>query len=594
MPKVLLGKNIIDKPVNWEIEKEKNPHLLVLGTSGCGKTETLKAIIHDLNAAKVPSLIIDFHSEFSGVGDKVLNMRDSGMNPLEFSEHETPESVVYEVSGIIKKIFGLGEIQQSIIRQALKNSYLEMGIDVRREGPAESYPTFSDVKQHIYQLETPSTKRNIESLMSRIDPLFELELFQSSNQIAFSDLLNGTTVVDLKNFPTEEIKSVIAEFFLAKLSYYIYSLEKSKQMKLYVVVDEAHRLMYEGSPLDRFLRESRKYGVGVILASQRPTDFNETVLANAGVLLSFQCTLEKDAVFVGKQLGLDSKKVRNLIEPGIGYVKFSRSDKAERVHITRLQDRMTEEEKAKMKEQAKYSGKKTEKREPQKVVPRVKPEDLLIENDSLGKDGPDEEEVTAERKEPVYDEREEEPQEDALGAEEALAENEDESEDKGREETSDDEAPKKERKRHPDDSGGEKTREELEEEYRKKEIEEELERKKSEAVESDERREKHVHHETHRQSESGGDFSLSKLFFFDNESIGIRPVVRAAFITLMFIAGFWLLIMLNMNCWLFFCLAVLWTPLTAELFRVEGHSKIIFDIFRLIFTLVLVYLFVVF
>jgi DNA segregation ATPase FtsK/SpoIIIE-like protein len=50
MPKVLLGKNIIDRPVYWEIEKEKNPHLLVLGTSGCGKTETLNAIIHDLNS----------------------------------------------------------------------------------------------------------------------------------------------------------------------------------------------------------------------------------------------------------------------------------------------------------------------------------------------------------------------------------------------------------------------------------------------------------------------------------------------------------------------------------------------------------------
>jgi glutamyl-tRNA(Gln) amidotransferase subunit E len=78
MPKVLLGKNIIDRPVYWEIEKEKNPHLLVLGTSGCGKTETLKAIIHDLNKANCPSMIIDFHNEFSGVGKNVLNMRQVG------------------------------------------------------------------------------------------------------------------------------------------------------------------------------------------------------------------------------------------------------------------------------------------------------------------------------------------------------------------------------------------------------------------------------------------------------------------------------------------------------------------------------------
>jgi len=55
--RILLGKNVIDKPFYWEVEKEKNPHLIVLGTSGSGKTETLKSIIHELNLNKVPVLL---------------------------------------------------------------------------------------------------------------------------------------------------------------------------------------------------------------------------------------------------------------------------------------------------------------------------------------------------------------------------------------------------------------------------------------------------------------------------------------------------------------------------------------------------------
>jgi hypothetical protein len=148
-----------------------------------------------------------------------------------------------------------------------------------------------------------------------------------------------TTVVELKDFPTETVKSAIAEFFINKLFYYIYSLEKSKKLNLYCVIDEAHRLMYENSPLDRLFRESRKYGVGVILASQRPTDFNETVLANVGGILSFQCSLEKDAKFVGKQLNLETRKIKNLVEPGLGYIKFSRNEKAEKIKITPLDER---------------------------------------------------------------------------------------------------------------------------------------------------------------------------------------------------------------------------------------------------------------
>ena len=337
--KILLGKNIIDRPVYWNVESEKNPHLIVLGTSGSGKTETLKVIVSELNKNKIPSLIIDFHKEYEEVAENILDLKKKTINPLEFSENEKAENVMYEVAEIIKKVFKLGDIQESVLRQAIRQSYLSYGIDLKKTGKYKKFPNFLDIEKNIYNQEDSSNRTVINSLMSRIEALFDIDIFTGSTNIEFSKLVRETTVVELKDFPTETVKSAIAEFFLNKLYYYIYSLDRSKKIKMYCIIDEAHRLMYENSPLDKLLREARKYGVGVILASQRPSDFNETVLANAGALLSFQCTLDRDAKFVSKQLNLEPRKIKNLAEPGLGYIKFSRGEKADKIKITPLAKR---------------------------------------------------------------------------------------------------------------------------------------------------------------------------------------------------------------------------------------------------------------
>ena len=355
--KILLGKNIIDKEVYWEIESEKNPHLIVFGTSGSGKTETLKAIVGELNKHKVPSLIIDFHNEYEEVAENILDLKTKTINPLELKENESPKNTIYEVSEIIKKVFKLGDIQESILRKAIRDSYLAHGIDPRKAGKYKEFPNFSDIEKNIYKQENNSNKIIVNSLISRIEPLFDMDIFTKNTDIDFTKLMNKTSAVQLKDFPTEAVKTAIAEFFLNKLCYFVYSLNKSKKIRLCCVIDEAHRLMYENSPLDKLLRESRKYGISVILASQRPSDFSETVLANSGALLSFQCSLEKDAKFVAKQFNLDYRKIKNLTEPGLGYVKFSRSEKPEKIKIIPLKER-------KIKKLKKEEAKKAE--EPKK------------------------------------------------------------------------------------------------------------------------------------------------------------------------------------------------------------------------------------
>ena len=349
-PNIYLGL-VNDKKVFWHPRKEKNQHLLIVGTSGSGKTETLRAIIWELKKNGVPSLIIDFHNEFRDVTDYHINMRDLTINPLDVIPGKRPQDVVYEVANILRKIFKLGDIQEGILRNAIRWCYEDGGIDVKEKFTGDSPPpVFTNVWRNINNIQRDKSykynRSTVQSLLTRVEPLFEVDIFrEKTTEIPFEKIIEKTTAIELKDFPTEDVKSAIAEFFLNKLIYYLYTLGKTDDLRLYCVIDEAHRLMYENSPLDRLLRESRKYGTGVILSSQRPSDFSETVLANAGAILSLQCNLEKDAKFVSKQINIDPLEIKNLTEPGLGYVKFSSELITHKIKIELLDNRLNEDEK---------------------------------------------------------------------------------------------------------------------------------------------------------------------------------------------------------------------------------------------------------
>jgi hypothetical protein len=340
---IFLGNSKSGK-VTWIPKKEKNPHLLVVGTSGSGKTETVKSVVYELNKQKIPSLIIDFHDDFDELAANKLDFTNTTINPLDFSGGETAEAVMYKVSGILRKIFNLGVQQEGALQNAIMKCYQEKGIglkDIKHEG---ELPTFEDIKDELEMKESELDAMGkgsvvIRTLLVRLRPLFDTGFFNEKETMDFSKVFKKTTVLKLKSLPTDEVKYAVAEFFINKLKYALYERGKSKKLILYCIVDEAHRLIDERSPLNDLLRESRKYGTGVVLSSQRPGDFSETVLANIGGVVALQCRFEKDARFIAKQMGIEFTDIQNLTEIGTAYVNFSSSANYEKVKIVSFEQR---------------------------------------------------------------------------------------------------------------------------------------------------------------------------------------------------------------------------------------------------------------
>ena len=126
-----------------------------------------------------------------------------------------------------------------------------------------------------------------------------------TSTMGMSELLSGLVCVDLHSLPTESLRSLaglaILQFVKEKMR--TESYQPKGGVKLFVVVDEAWKIASdERSDVISIVREGRKYGFGLIVASQNPTDVHKSIYSNAGTSVIFRLTLASEREYVRSSL----------------------------------------------------------------------------------------------------------------------------------------------------------------------------------------------------------------------------------------------------------------------------------------------------
>lgn len=338
-PHIVLGENVdnakevIFDPVTMEPKKLANQHLLIVGKSGAGKSQTTAGILYELSKQEIPFLVLDFQGEYisnvlkNGNGDSFLDATKSvaldpsyGMdiNPLELSLNGTTGEKkdymhnVYQVSAILKQIFGLGDIQHPVLKDAIKRAYQEKGFSISdRTTWNNEPPQFEDIWA-ILEFMEQNGGSNVRNLKYRIVPLFENNIFVSAaNSVSINEVLNQNSIINLSALATPELMKSVARFVLQAVYNRMISEGPSNKIKLYVVIDEAHKLSYD-STLTDLIREARKYGVGFILASQSVRDFATVVFENMGTKIALQLEGE-DAKFMAENFGATDRASKDSV-----------------------------------------------------------------------------------------------------------------------------------------------------------------------------------------------------------------------------------------------------------------------------------------
>lgn len=338
-PRIILGSNVdngkdvVFDPITMNPKKLANQHLLIVGKSGAGKSQTTSSVLYELSKQEIPFLILDFQGEY--ISSVLTNSKDESfaeatnamtldpsygmdINPLELSvDGNTGQKIgymsnVYQVSSILKQIFGLGDIQHPVLKDAIKRAYQEKGFSVTdRSTWNNEPPQFQDIWS-ILEFMEQNEGTNVRNLKYRIEPLFENNIFVSGEgSVSINDILSKNSIIDLSKLHTPELMKSVARFVLQAVYNRMLADGPSKSIKLYVVIDEAHKLSYDQTLTD-LIREARKYGVGFILASQSVRDFATVVFENMGTKIALQLEGE-DAKFMADNFGATDKNSKDAV-----------------------------------------------------------------------------------------------------------------------------------------------------------------------------------------------------------------------------------------------------------------------------------------
>ena len=336
--RIPLGKNCDSKKgVYWDPfteapKKLANQHVLIVGKSGAGKTQSAAAFMAQLWKSEVPCVIFDFQGEYMGAklangtgetfldctGAEVLDAADGiSVNPLEVPDDphtgnkQNFMKVVYQVAASLAKIFGLGDIQRAILRDAICQAFVIRGfVAGNRQTWRSTPPTLSQVWESLRHLEQ-TEGGNVRNLNLRIQPLFETGVFaETATNGSFERILSRTSIIRLSNLATPELMVAVSRFVLQKIYATMLSKGPSGQLRVFAVVDEAHKLSYDET-LTELIREARKYGVGILLASQSVKDFDRIVFDMVGTKIALQLEGD-DAKIMADNLGLTDKNERDM------------------------------------------------------------------------------------------------------------------------------------------------------------------------------------------------------------------------------------------------------------------------------------------
>jgi type IV secretory pathway VirB4 component len=275
---VFLGENTY-----WNLDKVSNPHMVILGTSGSGKTQTLKAIAFALfHSFSSRSIILDFHGDQQLPGEIYysLNMvSPHGINPLIINQD--PEGGGSKLQAIavasnLRRSLVLGVNQEGLLILILDELYREFGIDQsNRQTWNRKPPHFGDLQSAIDHRADAGCADSAK-LRIKMAATFQYSVF-SKSQV---DLDAGKLVrIDLSKLPPE-LGSIASEALLKQLMDGHRLAGEAKEPKTFVFIDEAKE-MRGSRTLDRIAADGRKYGLGVILASQRESHISADILANS-------------------------------------------------------------------------------------------------------------------------------------------------------------------------------------------------------------------------------------------------------------------------------------------------------------------------
>ena len=339
-----IGRYTIDESATAYLDGNKffQRHASLLGSTGSGKSWSVAAILEQ--AANLPSsslIVFDLHGEYSKLsyarhlripGPEELGQSDDSLLFLpywllnaeelqamfidrsEFSAHNQvtvfQDTVVAEKKNQLQELsktdvidaftldspvpFSIGNVIAELKRM---NEEMVQGARGDRQGPF--FGQFSrllvrlnskiDDKRYGFLFQAPSAMHEYEAMADMVTRLMDYS--ESEAQIK---------VIDFSDVPADILPVIVG--LVARIIYQVqFWTDRESRKPLALVCDEAHMYLpnkdgknpVEQRAVENFekiAKEGRKYGVALLVVSQRPSDVSPTILSQCNNIVSLRLT----------------------------------------------------------------------------------------------------------------------------------------------------------------------------------------------------------------------------------------------------------------------------------------------------------------
>lgn len=300
----------------YQIKKEhnrNNANLIILGTSGSGKSTAAKVMLRTHIRNNHQIVAIDPEGELEEMtkkyGGDFIDLGKGGeygmINPLEVivdaDEEEIRQGLGYTVLTrtlqTLKAFFkyyapDVSEDVLTLFSEVVQDTYRRFGIDFNTDFSrftSKDFPTFRDVyatiKGRLMAMTEKTQERDIlERLELKVRPIVrELKYYFDGHTTISSN--SDFIVFNIKELMNADVNIRNALFF--NILKYAWGLTLDNSVNTILMVDEAHVLLSGNNTLGAdFLaqvqRRARKYNTGTIVITQQPSDFSDPAVITQG------------------------------------------------------------------------------------------------------------------------------------------------------------------------------------------------------------------------------------------------------------------------------------------------------------------------
>ncbi len=338
-------------------------HVLIVGTTGSGKTTTCLHLLSELARHDIPFLVIEpvnaEHDDYRALLRlpqlrgrlQVFTLGDEDtapfrLNPFEIQRGVTVNEHISALLTAFKAAIPMWEPLPRLFLKALNRTYYHCGWTAFRKPTGGAgdppFPTMRDFYNRLTQVvdgeieHEGEVKGNIRGASKlRIEALLEGgcgRILSARKSLPIETWMKQPTVVELRHIGDDEDKALMMAFMLMMVNEYLDKGRprgKKGQLQHVILIEEAHRLLENVSEetsseqtntkgqaaqaFARALAENRKYGEGIIISEQLPTKLVPDVIGNTALKVMQRLTSADDREVMGKAMKFDEFQQEHVV-----------------------------------------------------------------------------------------------------------------------------------------------------------------------------------------------------------------------------------------------------------------------------------------